>query len=74
MGHHVRLDAAVTRDTRLVFMTAGVLLRKMHGDPLLTEASHVVLDEIHERSLDGDFLLALLRTLPRRRRERGMPH
>ena len=73
VGHHVRLDAAVTRDTRLVFMTAGVLLRKMHGDPLLTEASHVVLDEIHERSLDGDFLLALLRTLPRRRRERGMP-
>ena len=72
VGHHVRLDAAVTKDTRLTFMTAGVLLRKMHGDPLLREASHVVLDEIHERSLDGDFLLALLRTLPKRRRESGM--
>ena len=72
VGHHVRLDAAVTKDTRLTFMTAGILLRRMHGDPLLAEVSHVVLDEIHERSLDGDFLLALLRTLPARRRELGM--
>ena len=68
VGHHVRLDAKVTKDTRLTFMTAGILLRKMHGDPLLRDVSHVVLDEIHERSLDGDFLLALLRDVPRRRR------
>ena len=72
VGHHVRLDAKVTKDTRLTFMTAGVLLRKMHGDPLLRDVSHVVLDEIHERSLDGDFLLALLRDVPRRRRALGM--
>lgn len=36
------------------------------------DISHVVLDEIHERSLDGDFLLALLRALPARRRQLGM--
>ena len=72
VGHHVRLDAKVTKDTRLTFMTAGILLRKMHGDPLLRDVSHVVLDEIHERSLDGDFLLALLRDVPRRRRALNM--
>ena len=72
VGHHVRLDAKVTKDTRLTFMTAGILLRKMHGDPLLRDVSHVVLDEIHERSLDGDFLLALLRDVPRRRRALGL--
>jgi ATP-dependent RNA helicase DHX29 len=72
VGHHVRLDAAVTKDTRLTFMTAGILLRRMHGDPLLSDVSHVVLDEIHERTLDGDFLLALLRTLPAKRRELDM--
>ena len=72
VGHHVRLDAKVTKNTRLTFMTAGILLRKMHGDPLLRDVSHVVLDEIHERSLDGDFLLALLRDVPRRRRALGM--
>ena len=53
VGHHVRLDAAVTQHTRLTFMTAGILLRRLHGEPLLTGVSHVVLDEIHERSLDG---------------------
>ena len=73
VGHHVRLDAKVTKDTRLTFMTAGILLRKMHGDPLLSDISHVVLDEIHERSLDGDLLLALLRDVPRKRRELKMP-
>ena len=73
VGHHVRLDAAVCEDTRLTFMTAGILLRKMHGDAMLEDVSHVVLDEIHERSLDGDFLLALLKTLPERRRRAGAP-
>ena len=73
VGHHVRLDAAVTKDTRLTFMTAGILLRRMHGDPMLSDVSHVVLDEIHERSLDGDFLLALLRDLPSKRRAAGLP-
>ena len=73
VGHHVRLDAAVTKETRLTFMTAGILLRRVHGDPMLSDVSHVVLDEIHERSLDGDFLLALLRDLPSRRRAAGLP-
>ena len=44
-----------------------MLLRRLIDDPLLAGTSHVVVDEVHERSLDSDFLLVLLRdALPRR--------
>ena len=73
VGHHVRLDAKITSATRLTFCTTGILLRRLQGDRMLTDVTHVVVDEVHERSLDGDFLLTLLRDLPRRRREAGLP-
>lgn len=73
VGHHVRLDAKITDTTRLTFCTTGILLRRLQGDRMLTDVTHVVVDEVHERSLDGDFLLTLLRDLPRRRRDAGMP-
>ena len=73
VGHHVRLDAKITGATRLTFCTTGILLRRLQGDRMLTDVTHVVVDEVHERSLDGDFLLTLLRDLPRRRREAGLP-
>lgn len=41
---------------------AGVLLRRLMDDPLLAGVTHVVVDEVHERSLDSDLLLLLLRT------------
>jgi hypothetical protein len=68
VGYHVRLDACSTSATRLLFCTTGILLRKMQGDPLLSDVSHVVLDEVHERSVQGDFLATLLRDLIVRRR------
>lgn len=68
VGYHVRLDACSTSATRLLFCTTGILLRKMQGDPLLSDVSHVVLDEVHERSVQGDFLATLLRDLIIRRR------
>ena len=72
VGHHVRLDAKITNSTRLTFCTTGILLRRLQGDRMLSDVTHVVVDEVHERSLDGDFLLTLLRDLPRRRREAGL--
>ena len=59
VGYHVRLDAAYTRATRLLFCTTGILLRRLAGDPGLAAVSHVVVDEVHERSLDNDFLLGV---------------
>ncbi len=41
--------------------TTGVLLRRLIGDPLLAMTTHVLVDEVHERSLDSDFLLVLLK-------------
>ncbi|EFJ53272.1 hypothetical protein VOLCADRAFT_86387 [Volvox carteri f. nagariensis] len=67
-GYHVRLGAAVTRHTRLTFCTTGILLRRLAGDPSLHGVTHVVVDEVHERSLQSDFLIALLRDLLAARR------
>jgi ATP-dependent RNA helicase DHX29 len=61
--YHVRLDPAVTSDTRLTFCTTGILLRRLAGDPLLSEVSYVIVDEVHERSMQSDFLLVLLKRL-----------
>lgn len=67
VGYAVRLDACRSQRTRLLFCTTGILLRKLQGDPLLRDVSHVVLDEVHERSVQGDFLMMLLRALMLRR-------
>ncbi|CAI5481236.1 unnamed protein product [Closterium sp. Yama58-4] len=76
VGYHVRLDAVKTWYTRILFCTTGILLRRLVGDPLLSDVTHVVVDEVHERSIQGDFLLVILRDLLARRQEmrRQMPH
>ncbi|GAB4817860.1 hypothetical protein N2152v2_004906 [Parachlorella kessleri] len=73
VGYHVRLDAAQTSATRLLFCTTGILLRRLAGDPALRSVSHVLVDEVHERTLQGDFLMALLRDLVSVRRAAGRP-
>ncbi len=60
IGYHVRFDKCVSKGTRLVSMTTGILLRRMHRDPLLEDASCVLLDEFHERSLELDLALGML--------------
>ena len=61
VGYSVRLESRVSAETRLLFCTTGVLLQKLRSDPSLRALSHVVIDEVHERSLDSDFLLIILR-------------
>lgn len=60
VGYQIRGESKVGADTRLLFCTTGLLLRRMQGDPLLDELTHLIVDEVHERHLDADFLLALL--------------
>jgi ATP-dependent helicase HrpB len=68
VGYRVRFESAGGAKTRLWFMTEGVLLRRLRDDPELRGVAAVVLDEFHERSLDADLALALLRRLQGTRR------
>lgn len=63
VGYQIRLEANTSMDTRLLFCTTGILLRRLQGDELLEGVTHVIVDEIHERSIDADFLLIILRDL-----------
>ncbi|MAI72870.1 MAG: ATP-dependent helicase HrpB [Rhodopirellula sp.] len=60
VGYHVRFDKRYGKDTRLISMTTGMLLRRMQSDPFLENVSCVVLDEFHERSLEIDLALGML--------------
>ncbi|MSV35078.1 MAG: ATP-dependent helicase HrpB [Bryobacterales bacterium] len=63
VGYQVRFESMGGPDTRLRFLTEGVLTRRLLDDPELKGVGAVVLDEFHERHLDGDLALALLRRL-----------
>ena len=63
VGYQVRLEVANSRDTQLLFLTPGVLLRKMQSSPMLLEYTHIVIDEVHERDKYTEFLLIRLRDL-----------
>ncbi|MEZ4308614.1 MAG: helicase-related protein [Polyangiaceae bacterium] len=68
VGYSMRFEEAVGPSTRLVFMTEGVLTRRLLRDPELRDVGAVVLDEVHERHLEGDLALALLRHVRATRR------
>lgn len=63
VGFQVRYEDQSSADTRVRFVTEGVLTRKIFANPKLPGISVVVLDEFHERHLDGDLALAWLRSL-----------
>jgi ATP-dependent helicase HrpB len=59
VGFRTRLESAVSSATRIEVVTTGLLIRRLLGDPGLEGISAVILDEIHERSLEADLALAL---------------
>jgi ATP-dependent helicase HrpA len=69
VGCKVRFDDRTSRDTVIKFLTDGMLLAEVQGDPLLREYDTIIIDEAHERSLNIDFLLGHLRTLRYKRPE-----
>lgn len=64
VGYAIRGERRTGPDTSLLFCTTGVVLRRLgSGDPDLKGVSHVVVDEAHERGVDTDLLICLLRDL-----------
>ncbi len=69
VGYQVRFDRKTSAATRIEFVTEGVLTRRLLGDPELRGVGCVIIDEFHERHLDGDLALALVERLRERRPE-----
>ncbi|KAH9934840.1 P-loop containing nucleoside triphosphate hydrolase protein [Fomitopsis serialis] len=69
VGYAIRGESKQDHRTKLLFCTTGVVLRRLGAGDRLKDVTHVVVDEVHERSVDGDFLLLelkeLLRTHPK---------
>ena len=59
IGYRTRLDSRTSAATRIEVVTEGIFTRMLVADPELTGIAAVLFDEVHERSLDGDFALAL---------------
>jgi ATP-dependent helicase HrpA len=69
VGCKMRFNDDTGRDTRIKFMTDGILLAEIQGDPMLRNYSLLILDEAHERSLNIDFLLGYLKGLLAKRKD-----
>lgn len=63
VGFQVRMESKVSKETKLIFCTTGVVLRRLQDDPNLVGITHVVVDECHERQWQIDFLLIALRQM-----------
>ena len=63
VGYKIRFSDHTTRSTKIKFMTDGILLAEAHRDPHLRKYDTIIVDEAHERSLNIDFLLGMLKML-----------
>jgi HrpA-like RNA helicase len=68
-GYKMRFEDRTTAATKIKIMTDGILLQEMKLDPWLSKYSFLVVDEAHERSLNIDFILGLLKRVLESRRD-----
>eukprot|EP00731_Ephydatia_muelleri_P016761 Em0009g1185a len=67
IAYQVRFEASKTLATKILFLTEGLLLRQVATDPELSWYNIIIVDEVHERHIHGDFLLGVLKGLVERR-------
>lgn len=60
VGYQIRFDSSTKENTKMKFMTDGVLLREMMNDFKLTKYSSIIIDEAHERNINTDILIGML--------------
>uniref|UniRef100_A0A8C0LEF3 Putative ATP-dependent RNA helicase DHX57 n=1 Tax=Canis lupus dingo TaxID=286419 RepID=A0A8C0LEF3_CANLU len=63
VGYQIRLESVKSSATRLLYCTTGVLLRRLEGDTSLQGVTHIIVDEVHERTEESDFLLLVLKDI-----------
>jgi len=66
VGYAIRLESQVGPQARLVYATTGIVLRMLESS-VLDQVTHIIVDEVHERTIESDFLLIVLKTLMQRR-------
>ncbi len=59
VGYQIRADRCVSKKTKIIVVTEGILTRMLQGDPALEKTALIIFDEFHERNLHGDLALAL---------------
>ncbi|KAJ7103397.1 P-loop containing nucleoside triphosphate hydrolase protein [Mycena belliarum] len=74
VGYSIRLESNTSRNTRLAFVTNGIALRMLEGGSghggqgtAFDEITHIIIDEVHERTIESDFLLIVLKSLLQQR-------
>lgn len=73
IGYQIRFNSDVTYRTRVIFATTGIVLRKLQNTNVMNSSkkdsfadiTHIIVDEVHERNLETDFLLLILRNMLR---------
>lgn len=73
VSYQIRYEGNVTSDTKIKFMTDGVLLKEIQKDFLLQKYSVIIIDEAHERSVYTDILIGLLSRIVPLRNKKNMP-
>ena len=69
IGYQIRFEKEKSERTKVTFLTEGLLLRQVTSDPGLSNYDVIVLDEVHERHLHGDFLLGIVKCLVLQRKD-----
>uniref|UniRef100_A0A2D4HI18 ATP-dependent RNA helicase DHX33 n=2 Tax=Micrurus TaxID=8634 RepID=A0A2D4HI18_MICLE len=71
VGYTVRFEDLTSDETKIKFLTDGMLLREAIGDPLMHKYSVVILDEAHERTIHTDVLFGVVKAAQKKRKELG---
>ena len=69
VGYKIRFTDKTHKDSYIKIMTDGILLAEAHNDPYLNEYDTIIVDEAHERNLNIDFILGVLKTLLAKRKD-----
>ena len=67
VGYSIRFDEKSSHHTKIKFVTDGILLQEVRSDPNLQRYKVIILDEAHERSLQTDMLMGLIKLIQHRR-------